>query len=594
MSADPAPTAPPPVRPTFRFPHGWAALVLIPAAVFAVHGRALEHGLFIDDWHHAEQFGRIGWSPRDLFTGLVFDYTDDIFRLWWAERPVVVKYCRPFSVALHKLIFTVWGLDPVANHLANLIAHLAASWLVCLTAAEWFGRRDIALVAGLVFAVHPAGTVAAQFCGTLAEPVSAAWAMLSMWLMLRAVGTAGPAATAYWAGSYAACGLAVLSRENVIVLPFALALAGLWGMPRREGTSRPSVWRFAPYFAVAAGYFALRTALLGGFPTPPPPYYTGPADPGFAFQAGCKFLCNTSGLVLCIPWLPMLSESLLAEHWWLWAAVAAPMIAVALRMRPRLTEVPGTLFWALWIGVFSAATLPMFVSPHYLYLPMAGWAMLAAAGAMRAIERRPDLSGRVLRRLALGGLLALYAAGSVFGLLVLRGGFRPGILSLQDAVGRRPDYPPDARLFLINLNPLAHQVIPGTRLELGRPDLQGWVLTFAPDVLGPRGDLRLRRIDDHTLEVASGGEAYFSGRLGRVLMQATDRRPFAAGEEIVPDPARFPFRVTVVEGGPEGVRTFRFRFEKPLDSPEYVFLMGTERRFLAPVEIADVPGPGEQ
>lgn len=562
--------------------------LVLTVAVPAVHAYGLTLGLFIDDYNHAEQARGIGYAPADLARGFEFDFNGRILPFWWGDRPVYLHYFRPAQVLAHKLLFDAFGLWAPAHHAHSLAWHLGCCLLVYRLGVEWLGCRSSALLGGLVFGLHPVQMPAVHWTATVAEPMYAFWSLLALLLTIRTV-RAGSPGWAAWLPAYAACAVALVSRETAVMLPVALTAAGRWWIPRWSGAAAPPCTRFAPFFALAAGYLAWRTWTLGGFPVPPPPYFHSPAEPGFAAHVAAKALWNSAGILLCAMPAPVLSESLLAEHPWLWVAMAGAVASVGGPAAWRLRGRGGApAFWVLWAVLFCLPTLPMFVSPHYLYLPTAGWAMLAAALRHTVIAARPPAWYPRPIGYVFGPVLAAYLGLAVVAFLILRAGFSLGQLALEDVAARPTPYPPGAKLFFVNLSPLAHEILPAARVGLDRPDLTGTVLTFSPDLLGPHADCRLRRLDVHTLEVSSPARPFFAGRIGRTVLLIGGRTaPLRTGESF----RAADFTATVVRADDSGAAVLRFRFDRPLDSPEYVFLLGTRRRAAAPLDMRAVEGP---
>jgi hypothetical protein len=599
----PSPTATPADRPTALpalagklLRHGPVMLGLA-AAVAITHGPSVDSGLFIDDWNHAEQASLRGYSLWDLAWGFEFDFNNVILPAWWGDGRMYLHYFRPFTVLLHKLLWDLFGLDPVAHHLHSLGWHLAATFLVYGVGLAWMGCRAGAGAAALAFAVHPVQAVPVQWCAAAMEPINAVWTLLCLWAVIRAMRPDAGRPGTWWAVSYAAAAMALMSREAAVMLPLVIPLAARWWLPRLLGVA-PAGWlRLAPYAAMTAAFMAWRTVTLGGFPTPPFPYFTGPDRPAdLARHVFEKALCNSAAVMLCAPAPPVLAESMLAEHPWLWAVGTAAVGAVGWLVWLGARRAPGGAasagFWAAWFVLFCAPTLPMFVAPHYLYTPVIGWAMLLGAALSVGLKRAAETGSAWRRRGWTAGaavVAVVYGAVLIVETLTLRGAYLPGQLTLEDIVTRREGYPPGAKLFFINLSPLAHEIMPAVRTNLGRRDLLGRVLTFSPGMLGPETPTRVRVLDRFTLELtADPARPWFSGRAGRTLLMLAGRaRPLEAGETF-PGPD---FTVTVREADETGVTRMEFRFAEPLDSPGYVFLLGsawngTTERFAAPLDLS--------
>lgn len=137
---------------------------------------------------------------------------------------------RPLAIASYALD---WQLGSVAwFHAVNLLWHAAASVMVSALARRWSGDRA-ALVAGLIFAVHPVHVEA------VANVIGRAELMMTVFGAL-AVYAAVHQDRLGW--SLAATAAALLSKENGAVVPALIAWAWILGL-----APRPSRRRLAAY-----------------------------------------------------------------------------------------------------------------------------------------------------------------------------------------------------------------------------------------------------------------------------------------------------------------------------------------------------------
>ncbi len=65
------------------------------------------------------------------------------------------KSYRPLCVATFRLNYLLHGLQPMGYHLVNVLLHSAVCWLYVQLCGVVFGCVWPALIAGLMFAVHP-------------------------------------------------------------------------------------------------------------------------------------------------------------------------------------------------------------------------------------------------------------------------------------------------------------------------------------------------------------------------------------------------------------------------------------------------------
>lgn len=155
---------------------------------------------------------------------------------------------RPLAVATYAidgLVDGAWWF-----HLVNLLWHSGASVAVAALARHWSGR-SAALIAGLLFAVHPVHVEAVANVVGRSELMAALFAVLAVY---------GAVVRASVGWSTAALILGILSKENAAVAPGLIVWAWLLGLAR---PSRRQVAAFAAAWVVTAGlYFGLRWAVL--------------------------------------------------------------------------------------------------------------------------------------------------------------------------------------------------------------------------------------------------------------------------------------------------------------------------------------------
>ena len=161
------------------------------------------------------------------------------------------KLYRPLAVAS----YTLDGLvdDAPWFHAVNLLWHAGAAVAVTALARRWAGTTT-ALVAGLIFAVHPVHVEAIANVIGRAELMAAVGVCLAVYaaLMKESIG---------WSALALAAGL--LSKENAAVAPGLI----VWGWAL--GFGRPPRHRMLAFvgswLAIAAVYVALRGAVLAPY-----------------------------------------------------------------------------------------------------------------------------------------------------------------------------------------------------------------------------------------------------------------------------------------------------------------------------------------
>src|SRR5881296_3477162 len=263
-------------------------------------------------------------------------------------RPLVIA-----SFALDHLIDgTAWF------HAVNLLWHAGVAVAVAALARRWTDDAG-ALVAGLLFAVHPLHVEAVANVVGRAELMAALFTVLAVYASLarQSVG---------W--SAAALGLGLLSKENAAVAPALIALAWMLGLARPE---RRRVGLFLASWLLVGGAYAVARLLV--FPLTLRVDYspaertvvTTPLDPRFLAGLACALIW---GALLWLAW-----------------------------KRGRKLEA----FGLGWIGI---ALLPVanllypagfYLAERTLYLPSVGLVIAAAAwlGRLPREALRPVVAG---------------------------------------------------------------------------------------------------------------------------------------------------------------------------------------------------------
>jgi len=277
-----------------------------------------------------------------------------------------------------------------------------------------------------------------------------------------------------------------------------------------------------------------------------------------------------------------------AAHAWAYVfmVVLAGLIAFWYIVASR--GVAGRWLWPTWTVVAFVPVLPVFVMPHFSYLPTIAYAVFVAILLMRLRGRwRPVITVLVLAAM----LWSHFVYRTVW-----RGVARSEQLIYADitASTTRPQPLPareggreaSTKLFFINL-PVAGIYAPvALREAWGLDRLEGHVLTFAPQPLMMREPSRVEQLNERELLVSADDPGYFGGLAGRMLLDGMrPGHPLHAGTFVPGDV----FDTTVVAAGDDGITKLRFSFHKPLASADYCFFVSTPERPAARVEFA---GPG--
>ncbi len=301
--------------------------------------------------------------------------------------PDVLNGRRPAVLASYFIDRALYGLRPAGWRATNLALHLANALLLAGLVRRLTGRRELSVLAAVLFALHPVLVEPVHAPGFRADVLCLLWSLVALHAWMHATGTeCRNRATAALRGAavLAALALALLSKETALAWPLAAGLllaAHPGAFPRRR-----AAWGLlATAGLLAAGFFVLWAALptalqaaSGGWNgeslQPPANLWSLPA------------LWTRTLRYLLVPWPLNVTPRFAAVaspadgRFWLglfWMAVCATM---AWKARRRLPTVVLGLGWiAVWfLPVSNLWPLYHPVADRYLYPIVPGFALLAA------------------------------------------------------------------------------------------------------------------------------------------------------------------------------------------------------------------------
>lgn len=304
-------------------------------------------------------------------------------------------YWRPLTSLLLWLGHTVGG--PAGVHALALLLHSTSALLALdLLQRGGFGERA-ALVAALLFALHPVQVEAVAWGAAINDPL---WGAATL-LAVRSAACwrdAGARGAPWAAGGWVLA--ALLAKENAVVAPlFVLAAVAWWpGAAVPPPTRRPLQRALLPLAAAGAAWWLLR-ALVFGEPLAGLGHAgdVAPLATLRAVSAPAELLLRHLGLLLW-PWPPTPFRSLdaaagTAACWGFLGGAAVLPIGVVL-FRRRLSPTTRFALAALLLPLLPTLVGWRHVGAHpigerYLYLAVLGFAALALqwprSGRARAV-----------------------------------------------------------------------------------------------------------------------------------------------------------------------------------------------------------------
>ncbi len=414
-SRDAAPPAP--RGPWWERPRGAAALVV--AIVFVVFARSLANGFTYDEplvIVQAQNF----LKSTDFGALVTREYFGASLEGTW----------RPFCTLTYMLDALV-AFTPAVFKAQSILWHAGAAVLVVALARRLLpeAHRRFALVAGLVFALHPVTTETVDNASFREDSLVTFWTLATL---LLALGGRRWRALLCFA-------LGLLSKESAVVAPVLLAILRVAGPVSERRPARAIARELAPFGAVLAVYLAIRF---------------GPMK-----TAGQYALYPGGTLARTLATMPVVWAHYLRLLVWPWPlcadyngyfsfghATAAALVPAALAVLAFVGALAlaarrgqkGIAFGLAWFAlalapVSNVIPVPIPAAERFLMLPLVGIGLAAAAAAGALSERVLPTRWRALRA---AGVLVLVAFAVVIN--VRHGAWRDDATLWVDTVAVNP------------------------------------------------------------------------------------------------------------------------------------------------------------
>lgn len=236
----------------------WGPAGLVVIVALGAYVNSVGNGFLYDDDHVIQNDPRTSDASRwrDIFTeGYWHRSSDD---------PIY----RPIPLLTYLANYLVTGFSPAGYRVVNLALHAAVSLLVYAIAVQLFRRRWAAVIAALLFAVHPIhGEVVVIIIGR-ADLLCALFFLLAVWRMLDEPMVFPSRFSPRFAGVLGLLALALLSKENAVTFVGVAVLADVWRRWRAADNPRARPWRtflrdrlinrYLPMLAVVALFLLAR------------------------------------------------------------------------------------------------------------------------------------------------------------------------------------------------------------------------------------------------------------------------------------------------------------------------------------------------
>jgi len=402
------------IAPSYPF---WKGIVFVLALTFAVYAPTLRYQFVHDDR------GQIVENPAVHSWHFVPTYFTT--HVWAAVMPEGVgNFYRPVFLLWLRINDAVFGNHAWGWHFTTILVHVFSTLLVYLLAVRLGIRRDAALLAALIFGLHPAHIEAVAWISGVTEPLLGVLLLASFlaYVQWRLKG-----ARKWKLTSLALFALALGEKETALILP-GLLLAYDWifgpGWGRPLDSRGIRVWcgralrRTWPYFFVIVLYVPARIYALKGFSHALTPLAN--AQLVFAWPLLVWFwirhLIWPAGLSTFYDFPAVIHPT--AKNFTL-PSVFDVCAAAALFLGVRRNRT--AVFFAVWLvlplippSLFCVLIANDFAHDRYLYLPSVGLAILTALVLEKVCEGAPQWHGIPAPPLAAAlGLTAVLSFGTI-------------------------------------------------------------------------------------------------------------------------------------------------------------------------------------
>jgi len=354
-----------PTKPAGGFPEKLVTFSYFPLAILMV--------LIVAVWKH---------TLRDYFLGDDFAYSSlySSFPIWrwptlfvtewsqgiWGYRLIEL---RPFAALSYILDFQLWGANPLGYHITNLGIHILNTLLVVAIARHWTQGGLAALLAGVIFGLHPVHAEAVTWITGRVDVIATFFYLFGLWSFARFRTTGRPSfgllvVVSYFAGTF--------SKEFCLTLPLMLGAFDLCCFHKETRWSWQALWPYAGCAAVAVIYAACRVYALGD---------SSGASASLFAPGWMDALAQRH--VQYLAWLAEVPKSILLQAMPYAGTVISAVLSVVVVVSSLgwylakrfggLRQVrPLLFFFVAWYLVATCPLIVTYISKRHLYLASAG------------------------------------------------------------------------------------------------------------------------------------------------------------------------------------------------------------------------------
>jgi len=151
--------------------------------------------------------------------------------LRWAFTTTSASNWHPITWLSHMLDVQLFGLNPGAHHLTNLLFHIANSILLFLIFSKMTGNIWPSSLIAALFAIHPLHVQSVAWLAERKDLISTFFGLLAIWCYLRY--TQRPRVYRY-VPVFVFFILGLMAKPMIVTLPFVLLLMDYWPLRRYQ------------------------------------------------------------------------------------------------------------------------------------------------------------------------------------------------------------------------------------------------------------------------------------------------------------------------------------------------------------------------
>jgi len=393
-------------KESVRFPFGkarWLILVFLAGVVLLAYSNSYNNVFHYDDYHSLTENIHI----RKLSNIPKFFKDPQTF-----SSKIGVKMVRPILLTTFALNYAWTEYRAWSWILVNILIHLLNVLMVYVFLVHLTGRQKFAVIASLVFALHPVNTETVNYINCRSSLLVSTFMLVSIYAFARAIFQKN---WVWQLVSVICFGLGFLVKEEaIVVLALVLVLDVLffWKKTRGDIFNRVMI-HYAPYLGVIIIYFIYRNWALR--------YLIQDVSPRpllLNLQTQTRCLVHYLNLLIMpihqnTSYENIEYESLIGDKVLLAGLYLSALLGVGLYFWKKY---PLLIFFLLWFFITLAPTtvvpLNAIMNEHRLYLPSLGLGLLVS-GALESLDARLSDFRRDLAGIC---LLFIFLAFSVLSL----------------------------------------------------------------------------------------------------------------------------------------------------------------------------------